>query len=666
MKVLRDALASIQVPAFEALETRQFLDGDPALPVGDIAISDVMCDAKVSWLVPGDKFNIVAELYNASFAAATKGKINLSVFATDGVEEYFVGTKTNVSFNLGAATDSLNGPVYKKLKVPVSVTLDIGFVPGNYTFLVRTEAVDSFDDASFENNELSTDQTLRQASYEWEFAYRLGTHAATSQLIPGDTRAFLRRGVKMTGTISEALTRNGVDQFDANGLIMVSKKLSASLTGSGSAEFVFEGFSPELNFIGTDNTSVFSATVSGGRSGYDRFNQIDFVGMVVSVSAVPGQTTVAALKSFKAPGFNFVDGASLMFENGLSDFTCGNLIDSSFLVGTEDQPTPAILGAFTANAMAGADVFVYPPLGATAGLKFSVKTSVVDSELRVEDGRIASATVGSWSGGSVRAAIVGTIDSAGLFDCDIVTTGVNRNLMDQRNVNAPFGPEDRPILNLTSLTRLTVKGRTAGTWDLDGNVGAITIGQVDASPSGAGPLLISVAGRLDKFTSAAAVGGEALDGSYALGLYAFSINSVALNASVAFVDIQSGFALPSEDTPWVPESALDPLAKIGFIGNFVAKGDVLDSKVYAGFDPIDERLEPGAFRTGEMKKIAISGAIGGDTAFRAAALPISVKVKVQGWGTTANSVFTNPVRGLFADLNFQDGVNGKPWFATSL
>lgn len=664
MKFISDLFESEHSSGFEALEPRQLLSGD-------LAINDVSCDARVNWLVPGDRFNVIAELINAGADAPTVGRVDLSVYATDGTNEFYLGVKPNVAFNLAAG---------RKLRVPVPVTLDFGFIPGDYTFKVKADRIQSFADADLDNNERAISQgaltagpTNPQVSYQWELAYRIGTYDAGSQGITGDTRASLRRAVRLSGTVTEPLLKNGALQYDTAGVPReVAKRISMSLTGAGRAELSLEDLASELTFIDTDKTSAFAATVTGGLRTFDFFNQYNLEGILVRVES--DRVAVPTLRSFSAPGFNFTSGSSLMFDNGLSDFTCNALINSSLMVGTPDTSTVtasnALMTSFTANAVSNSDLVVYAPLVAATGMRFVSRTSVIDSELTVNGGKIASVNVGAWSGGVLTASAIGTIDSAGAFDCDLTTTGANRQFMVGKTASNPFGAE-QPFLDRNSLVRMTVRGIVSGTWDLDGNVGAMTIGQIDAVNTG--PLSISIAGRLDRFATTSTISGRPLNGAPSLGLYAFSMNSVTLASHVDYVEIHSGYALPTEDTPWVPSSLRDTTSKIGFIRSFVGRGDVRNSDIFAGYNPnwgaiVNTVSGPNTpifdHFTADMRSITLSGQIAGSTAFRAAVLPTSVKVKVDGY-QQIQTVVSNPATSAPA-FNFQSIGNRDPWFATRI
>jgi hypothetical protein len=647
---------------------------------GDLGISDVSCDAKFTWLVPGDKFNIVVDLANESLDAAAAGKVYVDIYARDeSGEETFLGSKSNLSVNLGPITfDRNDNPIVKKSKVTVPIALGFDFDAGDYTFVAKVEPMAQFnsngeflnylyEDDSEDNNELSTEESSKQNEFTWEFAYRVGTYTGGgSHGGLGDTRATLRKNVKMSGAVEEELFDGFGEPVDANndGITdVVVKRLSASLTGPGYAEGLFDSETADVSFVGTNATSAFMATVTGGKKGFAGFNQFD---VDESNFIVEG-----SLKSFKATGFNF-NACEFNIAGSLGDFSCNYFDASSMTVGDETSPTS--LGAFTVNAMESSELTIYANPTSTGGTKALCNNEVSDTVI-ASTGRFASLTFGSVSGGQIEADTFGTIDSKGDFTASVFSNGINREIIDDRGDEDPFTADDVPNLTRVALTKMTVKGQAAGLWDFDGGVGSIAIGSVNREVDGdsvSGELFVTIAGKLGTFTATGDVwsfvdeDGDGLsdDESAGLGLYAFSMNSVTCNRNLINSEIMSGVAFPYGGNAWFPTVTSELKQSLGLIGSFAVKGNVQDSIVRAGYNPYEGDVFRNTLQLSEIKKITIGGSLIGSTEFLAAVLPASVKVKVAGFGTVAQTVRKDP--GLTANPQlFEYNDNDKPWLRTS-
>lgn len=670
MNMLRKLLTTAGSDGFQPLESRRLL-------AGDLGVYDVACDAKVNWLVPGDKFNMVVDLSNDSFESAAVGKVYVDIYARDEAgEETFLGYKSNVSVNLGPITfDRNENIVVKKSKVSVPITLGFDFEAGEYTFVAKIVPMAQFDsqgeflnylyeDESEDNNERSTEESSKQSEYRWELAYRVGTYDAGSQGLVGDTRASLRKNVKMSGSVEEELYDQFGDPVDANedGYTDTAvKKLSASLTGPGYAEGLFDSATADVLFVGTDATSAFTATVSGGKSGYYGFNQFD-----VDESNI---VVAGSLKSFKATGFNF-NACNIEVFGSIGDFSCNYFDASSMTVGNQDFLTA--MGSFAANGMWSSDLSIYANVLTTGGTKIAVKNYVEDAEVR-STGRIASVAVGTWVGGQLEADTFGSIDSKGDLDISIFSNGINRGIIDDRGDEDPFTEEDVPNLSRVALTKLTVKGQAAGLWDFDGGVGSISIGSVQISDdSASGQLFVTIAGKLGSFIAVDDFLGfvdEDGDGvsdaeSPVFGLYAFSINSVTCNRNLTNAEIKSGVAFPYGGNPWFPTVTNELKQTIGIIGSFTVKGNIQDSIVRAGYNPYEGDVFRNTLQLSEIKKITISGSLIGSTEFLAAVLPASIKVKVDGFGTLVQTVRKDPMNTV-DPKSWEFNSDEVPWLRTS-
>lgn len=660
MNILRNLLTSAGADGFQPLESRRLL-------AGDLGVYDVACDAKVNWLVPGDKFNLVVTLANESQDAAAVGKVYVDIYAQDeSGEEIFLGDKSNINVNLGPKTL----PLPKTSKVTVPITLGFNVDPGLYRFVAKISPMLSADetplylDDSDSNNELSTADSSTQSQYLWQFAYRVGTYDLASDpafvngdIFPGDPRASLRNNVKMSGLVQEELYDESGAPVDANNdgfTDIVVNKYAASLTGPGYAEGLFDSSTAVVRFVGTNIASAFSATFTGGRSSVYQHNQTDLEAINIVVEG--------SLKSLKAPGFNF-NACTIDVMGSIGDFSCNYFEASSMTVG--DESSRASMGAFSAKRMYGSDLTVYGIASTaggakiTTGTKITVTNDVVDSEIR-STGRITSVSVGSWSGGQLEADTIGTFDSKANMTGSIFTNGVNREIID----NAEDGQPGDPNLTLVALTKLSVKGIAAGLWDFDGGVGSISIGSVqriDDGDSVTGQLFITIAGKLGTFAATGDIWGD-IGGSDSagLGLYAFSMNSVTFNRNVYNSEIKSGVAFPYAGDPWFPTQP-QLRQTIGSIGSFTVKGNLGDSIVRAGYNPDLGDLNPGLLQISEIKKIAVGGSLMGSTEFLAKLLPVSVKVKVDG---IARTIRRDPDSAPAPQL-FEYNSNDLPWMRTN-
>lgn len=672
MLSINDFLMSAGSATMQLLEPRRML-------AGDLAVADVSCDSKFNWLVPGDRFNVIVELENASYDNAAVGKVDVTVYARgESGELSWVGEKLSVPVNLGPVTfrpggdDDWYEPVTRKTKVTVPIDLGAGYYyeSGLNTFMVYVDPAKLFDrdgevirelyeDESDDNNSMSTTQSSRQSEYVWDLVDRVGTYDA-GDLFPDDPRISLRKNVKINQIVYEDL----YDQYgepvdlDQDGITDdVAKRVTATLTGNGYVEF---NWSEEVGvwFSGTDSTSAFAMTVSGGKAGYPGMNRWSGEDIRLLVNG--------SIKSIKMPAYDFTN-CQFDIEGSIGEFVVGEFDSCVMNVG---YGAGGNLGTFSALSMSESEVNVQVVPGTFVGAKINVKGVVANSDIE-STGVIAGVSVGSWNGGRLEAYTFGTIDSKGDFSGDIVSNGVNRSIIDSLNGD-PTIDLSPPRLVPVALSKLSVRARAAGNWDLDGTVGSLSIGSVYSSGEDAESesLFISIAGRLDRFTCTGNVWGDFSDwdgdgfSDDTFGLYAFSMNTVTFNGNVRNSNVSAGYAYSGGILPWFPDAAAESNQKIGFIGSVTVKGDLESTFFDASLHPSDG-LRRDDFQLSEIRKITLGGSLKGYTEFMAYVMQPIVKAKVYGFGAAVQTIRTNP--SLYADYKpFEYNEDGYSWFKTRM
>lgn len=671
MLSINDFLMSAGSATMQLLEPRRML-------AGDLAVADVSCDAKFNWLVPGDRFNINVELKNMSNEERAQGKVDLLVYSrSESGISYLIGEKSGVSINIEPwyyRPVSPGGPMIPhfpgmKVKIPINLGSGYFYENGRSTFSVEAvpSRIDSndgqpivlYEDDSDLNNMGSTTDVGEQYSYVWDLVERAGTFDA-GPLFPNDPRISLRKNVKINQIVYEDL----YDQYgepvdlDQDGITDdVAKRVTATLTGNGYVEF---NWSDEVGvwFSGTDSTSAFAMTVSGGKAGYPGMNRWSGEDIRLLVNG--------SIKSIKMPAYDFTN-CQFDIEGSIGEFVVGEFDSCVMNVG---YGAGGSLGTFSALSMSDSEVNVQVVPGTFVGAKINVKGVVANSEIE-STGVIAGVSVGSWNGGRLEAYTFGTIDSKGDFTGDIVSNGVNRSIIDSLSGD-PTIDLSPPRLVPVALSKLSVRERAAGNWDLDGTVGSISIGSVYSSGEDAESesLFISIAGRLDRFTCTGNVWGDFSDwdgdgfSDDTFGLYAFSMNTVTFNGNVRNSNVSAGYAYSGGILPWFPDAAAESNQKIGFIGSVTVKGDLESTFFDASLRPSDG-LRRDDFQLSEIRKITLGGSLKGYTEFMAYVMQPIVKAKVYGFGAAVQTIRTNP--SLYADYKpFEYNEDGYSWFKTRM